>query len=91
LNDLCSGFSAKGAKCKSLGHRPREMRARVTALKARNIPGEKVLSALHNGYDGDWLCRAFSAFYFEPDRSWGDAPGSSISRPWRSVELSDSN
>jgi len=33
-----TAFSAKGAKCKSLGQRPREIRTTVTALKARNIP-----------------------------------------------------
>lgn len=29
-------FSAKGAKCNSLGHRPRLMYPQTTALKARN-------------------------------------------------------
>jgi len=39
-------LSAKGAKCKSLGHRPREMEVVVTALKARNFRmAEKLLVA----------------------------------------------
>ena len=39
---ICStALSAKGAKCKSLGHRP--VKSVVTALKTRNIPGGKKL------------------------------------------------
>jgi hypothetical protein len=45
---ICStALSAKGAKCKSLGHRPREMQAVATALKARNFRvADEVLLAI---------------------------------------------
>jgi len=59
-------LSANGAKCKSLGHRPREMQAVVTALKARNFRvAEKLLLVIHvvTFAASSWLCRAFSAFY----------------------------
>jgi hypothetical protein len=55
---------AQGAKCKSLGHRPREMEAVAMALKARNFRlADKLLLAIQSSYLRSLLCRALSAFY----------------------------
>jgi hypothetical protein len=44
-------LSAKGAECKSLGHRPREMQTIVTALKARNFRvADKPLLTIDGSY-----------------------------------------
>jgi hypothetical protein len=60
-----TALSAKGAKCKSLGHRPKRKQAVVTALKARNIPGDKkVLLAIRNSHGGYFVSRTFSAWWW---------------------------
>ena len=73
--------SAKGAKCESLGHRPRaETRYCSVALKARNDVG---CGAITTAFGRDFLFRAFSAFQKSGTLTQGVALGFHISRLWR--------
>jgi Ca-activated chloride channel homolog len=76
-----ASHSAKGAKCNSLGQRPRSGGHLVlTALKARN-------SNRATECQNDWiglkiLLRAFSAKKVKNVATWAAGPGFHISRPW---------
>ncbi|HBB90000.1 MAG TPA: hypothetical protein DC047_20545, partial [Blastocatellia bacterium] len=79
-----------GAKCKSLGHRPRG-----NAVKRNSAEGAKFLGGEESPVgNSSW----FTAPYVAPSAlssgvcyPWGDAPGFCISRPWRLAEPYDQN
>jgi hypothetical protein len=75
------GLSANGAKCESLGRRPRWDELKIfLALQARNVAGPFIVTTI---FELAQVFRAFSAFRNSRTFNWGAAPGCYISRLWR--------
>src|SRR5205814_9431439 len=79
-----TSLSVKGAKCKSLGHRPRKKSGQTESAEGARY---KVPIANCQWFFAERTYSAPSALRRIASRfPWGDAPGYCISRPWRLVE-----
>jgi hypothetical protein len=73
-------FSAKGAKCNSLGQRPRWEQLKIPSAESAKCAGRNMISTIFNA---PFPFRAFSASRIHRTPTQGVALGYYISRLWR--------